>query len=74
MILAPTFSAGRPRVLFENQLPAPSSSGLATYDVSADGQRFVMVRKPFAAGGASINIVLNWAQELRSLAPADKKH
>ncbi len=74
LILEPTFSAGRPRVLFENQLPSPSSSGLANYDISADGQRFVMIRKPFPESGASINIVLNWVQELRSSASTDKKH
>jgi Tol biopolymer transport system component len=69
----PNFVAGRARVLVE---PAPAntgSSGLACYDVSADGQRFVMVRATSGASGTDMHVVLNWLDELRALAPIEKR-
>ena len=38
----PTFSAGTPRLLFEESFQ-PSPGVAAFYDVTPDGQRFVMV-------------------------------
>jgi len=65
----PTFSAGRPRMLFERQyVTSPFPQTFPHYDVSSDGQRFLMVKQ----GGqtpAQINIVLNWPEELKSRAP-----
>ena len=40
----PTFQAGSPRFLFEGRY-GPKSMGPPKYDITADGQRFVMVRK-----------------------------
>jgi serine/threonine-protein kinase len=60
---APAISVGRPRSLFEgNYLDGPS---VANYDVSADGERFLMVRGR-DGGGAEAVIVLNWVGELRA--------
>jgi Tol biopolymer transport system component len=68
------FTAGKPRVLFEGDyLPTPLQ--FSNYDVSQDGQRFLML-KPSEAGDsapAQINVVLNWFEELKRLAPAGKK-
>ena len=69
----PAFSAGRPQFLFESNLSARGNSGLAYYDVTPDGQRFVMVRPRSAPGGAEINVVLNWFEELKGLAPKEAK-
>ena len=42
----------------------------AAYDVSADGQRFLMVKEPSeAAAPAQINVVQNWHEELKRLVP-----
>lgn len=71
--LQPTFSAGRPRILWESDLSPRSNSGLGAYDVAPDGQRFVMVRDRSLAGGAEVNVVLNWFEELRAMAPKGKK-
>jgi hypothetical protein len=37
------------------------------YDVSPDGQRFVMVKDE--SGSGRLNVVLNWFDELTRLAP-----
>jgi serine/threonine-protein kinase len=70
----PSFTAGKPRVLFEGPyLLAPGTT--PNYDLSRDGQRFLMV-KPNEAGEAAptqINVVLNWFEELKRRVPAEKK-
>jgi hypothetical protein len=71
--LEPRFSAGRPQFLFEANFTARGNSGLAGYDVHPDGQRFVMVNQRAGNEGANVNIVLNWFEELRSLAPERAK-
>ena len=72
--LQPTLTASKPRVLFEGQFLA-SPATKPNYDVSRDGQRFLMV-KAGAAGEAAptqINVVFNWFEELKRLVPAVKK-
>ena len=67
----PTFSPGRPRVLFEGSyLSTQISPGLQYYDISPDGQRFLMIKEG-GAGQAQINVVLNWFEELKRLAPTN---
>jgi len=70
----PSFSAGKPKVLFEGRYQlAPGT--FPNYDVSPDGQRFLML-KPSEQGAASptqINVVLNWFEELKRNVPAAKK-
>ncbi len=68
----PTFNAGRPRVLFEESyLSSSISLGYQYYDISPDGQRFLMI-KEVGAGEAQINVVLNWFEELKRLVPTDR--
>ena len=62
----PIFSA--PRVLFDQRYQYGLGQTTANYDVSPDGQSFVMVKDQSSAG--RWNIVLNWFDELRRLAPA----
>jgi Tol biopolymer transport system component len=58
---ASTFSAGRPQMLFERRYPSTQLPQTAPhYDVSADGQRFLMVKEGERGPGAPINVVLNW--------------
>jgi Tol biopolymer transport system component len=67
-----TFSAGKPRVLFEGPyVPTPRS--FPDYDVSPDGQRFLMLRATDQAPPNQINVVLNWFEELKQKVPAGKK-
>jgi eukaryotic-like serine/threonine-protein kinase len=67
------FAAGKPRMLFEGPyLPTPGT--IPNYDVSPDGQRFLML-KPVeqAAAPTQINVVLNWFEELKQKAPTGKR-
>jgi serine/threonine protein kinase/Tol biopolymer transport system component len=71
----PSFTVGKPRQLFAgayemNYFAAPF------YDVSADGQRFLMlkpVEQTQDAAPTQINIVLNWFEELKQKVPTGKK-
>jgi Tol biopolymer transport system component len=65
------FSAGKPRVLFEGPY-VPSPRSLQDYDVSPDGQRFLML-KANDQSPDQINVVLNWFEELKQKVPTGKK-
>ncbi len=68
----PAFSAGKPRMLFEGRYLS-GGSPLANYDVSADGQRFLMIKASEEAPPTQINIVLNWFEELKQKVPSGNK-
>ena len=40
-----------------------------TYDVSADGKRFLMVKQPANQAAPQIVVVQNWLEELKRLVP-----
>jgi serine/threonine protein kinase len=67
-----TFSAGNPKMLFEG-LYVPTPRSFQDYDVSPDGQRFLMLK---AAGqgqvSPQINVVVNWTEELKQVPPGNK--
>jgi Tol biopolymer transport system component/predicted Ser/Thr protein kinase len=67
------FAAGKPRVLFDGPyLPSPVT--FPNYDVSPDGQRFLMLKPSEQAQAAptQINVVLNWFEELKRRVPTGK--
>ena len=68
----PSFSAGKPKMLFQGPYQ-PSPAPNANYDVSADGQRFLMIKPPEQAAPTQINVVLNWFEELKQKVPTGKK-
>ena len=65
IITEPTFSAGKPRMLFEGPyVPTPRS--FPDYDVSPDGQHFLMLKpRAESQGPSQINVVQNWFEELK---------
>jgi serine/threonine-protein kinase len=67
-----TFSPGNPQVLFAGPYFAPNGYPGRTYDVSADGQRFLMIKLETAETAGSTGppfvVVLNWTEELKRLA------
>ncbi len=65
----PGFSAGKPRLLFEGQYLSSQFplTGVA-YDVSPDGQRFLMVKQGEQVI-TPINVVENWVEELTRRVP-----
>jgi eukaryotic-like serine/threonine-protein kinase len=64
----PAVTVGKPRRLFERRY-ASTSGFWANYDVTADGQRFLMVKSKNQEAPNRINVVLNWFEELKRLAP-----
>ena len=69
----PTWAATAPTKLFEGRYGAAAFHSGRTYDVSADGRRFLMIKG--TAGDdpngtpASMVVVLNWTEELKRLVP-----
>jgi len=70
----PTFSASKPKMLFEGSYVSTPRS-FPDYDVSPDGQRFLMLRPAEEAQAAptQINVVLNWFEELKQKVPTGGK-
>ena len=60
-VSTPAFAAGPPRLLFEGDYAAE-------YDVSSDGQQFVMMRANPRSVDGRLAVVLGWPAELRRLA------
>jgi serine/threonine-protein kinase len=60
---SPDFSAGRPRILFENAAMANA------FDVAADGQRFVMIDTSANPKPTQIDVIVNWFEELKRKVP-----
>jgi hypothetical protein len=60
----PAFSAAKPRVLFEARYETATDAFDPNYDVSPDGQRFLMVKtSKQEPAAAQINVVLNWFED-----------
>ena len=70
-----TFSPGSPVPLFDGPYLVGIGSWSTPYDVSADGQRFLMIKEDPAPVAATDQLavvaVLNWVDELRRLLPND---
>jgi Tol biopolymer transport system component len=72
----PSFTVGKPRILFEGKYVLnPPPNTFPYYDVSPDGQRFLMLKPPEQAQAAptQINVVLNWFEELKRRVPTGTK-
>jgi len=71
LVYVPTFSYGRPEVLFEGDYDTHRARN---YDVAADG-RFLMVKDGTPPDRASARehlvLVQNWIEELKRLVPTD---
>ena len=69
----PTWAATAPTKLFEARYFAPGGNVGRTYDVSPDGQRFLMIKQgggsEQTAAAASLVVVQNWVEELKRLVP-----
>ncbi len=71
--LQPEFSAGTPRLLFEGRFLGTGAVHLRrNYDVSLDGQRFLMIQREQDLVPTEIIVILNWFEELKRLVPTDE--
>jgi hypothetical protein len=67
-----TWNAGTPTTLLEARY-VTGGTLLRNYDVSPDGQRFLMVKAPGTGASAAppaIIVVQHWDEELKRLVPA----
>ena len=64
----PEVKLSTPRVLFEQRYAYGAGITMSNFDVTADGQHFIMVKDD--TGGGRLNVILNWFTELNRLAPA----
>ena len=65
---APRFEAGIPHALFDSRMWNPVSPAVFRYDVTPDGQRFLVnttKQGEAAAAPEAITVVLNWAAGLK---------
>jgi len=70
----PTLRARKPRLLFEGHYASNGINGSLSpnYSVSADGQRFLMLKamdQPQSAPLNQIQVVVNWLEELKQRVP-----
>ncbi len=73
----PTWTASVPTMLLKQSLfvSSPGATVGRTYDVSADGQRFLMIKQGTSeqtAAPPQIIVVQNWVEELKRLVPVSK--
>jgi serine/threonine protein kinase len=73
VVSSETFRAGIPETILRGAYAAPNALG-GIYDVSADSQRFLLIKR--TAGGeaapqARVVIVEHWTEELKRLVPTD---
>jgi Tol biopolymer transport system component len=67
-----SFSVGKPQMLFEGQYE-PTPATVPNYDVSPDGQRFLMIKSSEqTASSTQIVVVQNWFEELKRRVPTGK--
>ena len=60
-----TFDAGAAKALFQTHHREPiSSTDLFSYDVSADGQHFLVNTDVAGSNSVTLDLVLNWASDL----------
>jgi hypothetical protein len=62
-----SFEYGRPRVLFEGRyrLGGVNVDDIRNYDVTRDGQRFLMLKPETESSMAELKVVVNWYNELQ---------
>ena len=66
-VMAPAQHRMTPELLFDGPYQ-PDLTGHPSYDVTADGQRFVMIRREPPAF-SQISIILNWSERVKQLVP-----
>jgi hypothetical protein len=59
------FKAGSPVTLFQtHRRQSVSSQDVFPYDVSGDGQKFLIITKMDEATAAPLSVLLNWSSEM----------
>ena len=73
VVMHPSFSASKPTLLFDGPYVTGSGGAFFTYDVSPDGQHFLMIKASEQPQPATqINVFLNWFEELKQKVPTGR--
>ena len=60
------FTAGKTRLLFEGEFRLQSVFGRAEYDVTSDGQKFLMIQESGPQSAPrQLEVVMEWFSELK---------
>jgi Tol biopolymer transport system component len=72
--MQPGFTVSKPRALFAGWYEATPAT-FSNYDVTPDGQRFLMLKRneQEASAPTQINVVLNWFEDLKRRVPTNRK-
>lgn len=69
-----TFAAGNPVRVFDTSFAESGAYSSRSYDMSPDGQRFLMIKENVVRGqnatSARMVVVLDWFEELKAKLPA----
>ena len=61
----PGFEAGSPATLFQTHPRQPiSAMDFFSYDVTSDGQKFLVNTKVDTSNSAPLSVILNWSSEM----------
>jgi hypothetical protein len=63
-----SLTLSQPHILFEQRYAFGGSATIPNYDLSPDGQGFVMIKE--APSANHLNVVVNWLAELKARVPA----
>jgi serine/threonine-protein kinase len=66
----PSFTAAAPKLLFEGKYHFHEGGFYPTYDVTRDGQNFLMIEPEQRAAANRLIVAVNWVEELRRRIPA----
>jgi serine/threonine-protein kinase len=64
----PRFVAGKPRMMFEAPY-AESAAAYPNFDITPDGNRFIMIQNTLESAATRVVVVLNWLEELKARVP-----
>jgi len=73
IITEPAVQVGSPELLFEGRFYGSSFLWGRNYDISPQGDFFILIEEGETQPATQINVVLNWSEELKRLAPPRKE-
>jgi len=73
ILTEPTVQIGSPELLFEGRYLGSSSFWGRVYDISPQGDFFILIEEQETQPATQINVVLNWFEELKRLVPTRKE-
>jgi hypothetical protein len=65
----PRFEVGKPRALFEAPFAA-SEAAYPNFDITRNGQSFIMVQSKVESAATQLVVVLNWFEDLKARVPS----